>query len=95
MTPLHTAVDMGQIELAGDIIQMKPETLQARTYNGETPLHLACLIGDVEMVVMLLEAGADTTARTLCSATPEQYTISKEVIELFKRIGIDSDKLSA
>ncbi|WP_447896614.1 ankyrin repeat domain-containing protein [Stenotrophomonas acidaminiphila] len=38
---------------------MSPETINAITYKGETPLHIACMCHDVECTDLLLDAGAN------------------------------------
>ena len=51
---------------------------------GITPLHLACMNNLREVARLLIERGADKTARTLYSATPPQLSKSKDIKELFK-----------
>lgn len=45
--------------------------------KGETPLLLACATGDVELVEMLLEAGADPTIADYTNTTP--FDVAKKL----------------
>ncbi|GCB78736.1 hypothetical protein scyTo_0017777, partial [Scyliorhinus torazame] len=62
-TILHTALLNGNKEIAEFILDMMPslinEPMTSDMYRGETPMHIAVLKQDVEMVKELLKRGAD------------------------------------
>ncbi|KAF3936574.1 hypothetical protein ABW19_dt0204788 [Dactylella cylindrospora] len=57
--------------------------LDVQNQDGQTPLHLAVLADDLEMVKMLLEAGVNHQTRDGCFKQAVQYCSSREMIELF------------
>ncbi|KAI8939569.1 hypothetical protein NX059_003333 [Plenodomus lindquistii] len=50
-------------ELLKHLCKTRPETLENRSSSGLTPLHLAFSLHRVEMIKILIEAGADQTCR--------------------------------
>jgi ankyrin repeat protein len=58
------------------------------TFWGETPLHVAAVCGDREMIEVLLAAGAGKTIATTNGKTPldyaEQYQRPEEIRNLLK-----------
>ncbi|MFF7056846.1 ankyrin repeat domain-containing protein [Achromobacter spanius] len=63
-TPLHYAASKGQMEMARMLLGKKA-MVNAPAPGGETPLMMAALGGNREMVDLLLKAGADVTTRDL------------------------------
>jgi ankyrin repeat protein len=57
-TPLHDAVDAGNVAIARMLISNEAD-LNLGNSNGSTPLHLAALWGNVDCVQLLLENGSD------------------------------------
>ncbi|XP_010249616.1 PREDICTED: ankyrin repeat-containing protein ITN1-like [Nelumbo nucifera] len=55
-TVLHIAAKFGHLELASEIIKLRPEMGSAENEKMETPLHEACREGHVNMIEVLLEA---------------------------------------
>ena len=53
-TVLHLAARFGHVELASEIIKLKPEMVAAENEKMETPLHEACREGRVEIVRLLV-----------------------------------------
>lgn len=67
-TDLHWAVRRGQVDRVRDL--MGRGDLEARDFQGRTPLHIAVLSGWDEIVEMLLAAGADVNSRDQWGITP-------------------------
>ncbi|KAJ6016529.1 hypothetical protein N7540_011120 [Penicillium herquei] len=67
--------------------------------KGRTPLHLACLRKNRELVSVLIEAGADLESRDHTGKTPLQYALeaqSKSVVDLLLSIpSIDLEPVSS
>ena len=54
-TVLHLAARFGHLELAAEIVKVRPELAAAENEKLETPLHEACGEGRVEIAALLLE----------------------------------------
>ena len=74
-TPLHQAVEL-MLEFGLEVFSETVAALLdhgadviARDNNGEAPLHIAARWGSREMLVILIEAGADIRAKTNAGAT--------------------------
>lgn len=67
-TPLHWAVRRGQVENVRNLIGR--EDIEARDFQGRTPLHIAVLSGHDAIVELLLRNGADVNARDQWGITP-------------------------
>ncbi|MEL6307638.1 MAG: ankyrin repeat domain-containing protein [Chloroflexota bacterium] len=55
-------------------------------FTNATPLHIACAIGDAELVQLLIENGADTTLQDAEGNTPRQLAQSRNhtaILDLF------------
>ncbi|CAB1101776.1 unnamed protein product [Ectocarpus sp. CCAP 1310/34] len=70
-SPLLLAVVGEHLEAARVLLEGGAE-VGAKNLNGLTPLHVACLKPNPEMVSLLLRWGADTNARDRKKRTPEQ-----------------------
>lgn len=69
MTPLHHAIDTGNLEAASFLISTGAD-IDAVNYKKETPLHLAAYEGNAEAVKLLLEHGADPAMREMRDRIP-------------------------
>ncbi len=69
MTPLHYAVDAGELEAASLLIDRGAD-LHAVNVKSETPLHIAAFKGNAAAVKLLLAHGADVTKREMRHRTP-------------------------
>ena len=98
-TALHHATDNGQIAAVRLLIQHGadvnhrtkdngPSELNFGTFSGETPLHVAAVRGDREMIETLLAAGADKTIKTANRETPldqaERHQRPEEILQLLQ-----------
>jgi len=57
-------------EWLGKLLKAQPEIIGFTDIVGQTPLHHACIIGDVEAAKLLLAAGADVEATNRDGLTP-------------------------
>lgn len=68
---LHKAADMGHVDVARVLIEHDPARINAeRQADKATPLHMAAAKGHADMVLLLLEAGADPSKKNQQNRTP-------------------------
>ena len=73
-TPLSVAAALGQGTICSNLIALGAN-VNARDKFGLTPLHNAISIADTNMVLLLLQHGADVTAKTVMNGeTPLDFT---------------------
>ncbi|XP_052818936.1 putative ZDHHC-type palmitoyltransferase 5 isoform X2 [Mya arenaria] len=77
------------------IITQKPHLLNMKGWHGHTPLHKACLSGDVNMVKLLCEFGADTNIRNDFQETPVHYAAKRGIPTLVNILRYYGAKLDA
>jgi hypothetical protein len=81
--PLHLAVVQARSEAAKLILEKQgPLHLNRQDERGNTALHLAVESGFVEMVILLLDYGADRTIRNPYGWTPLHLAVRKSEIEM-------------
>ena len=61
--PIHDAARKGDANKIKSLLQSDPKLVSDKDKNGDTPLHIAALHGQVNAVQVLLDAGADVNAR--------------------------------
>ena len=98
-TALHHATDNGQTAAVKLLTQHGadvnhrtkydgPSELNFGTFWGETPLHVAAVRGDEEMIETLLAAGADKTIKTAKGETPldqaERHQRPEQILQLLR-----------
>lgn len=73
------------------ILKLDPTCVDIADNEGRTPLHIACALGNAEIVEMLLNAGANINARDNAGNTPAHYAaIDKSMVrQLLSSISID------
>jgi ankyrin repeat protein len=70
---VHAAARLGMLDKLRALIEAKPDLVNARGGDGQTPLHFA---STVEIATFLLDRGADIDARDIDhESTPAQYMI--------------------
>jgi ankyrin repeat protein len=109
--PIHAASGVGYgLGLAGNAHRHAPDgwlpsvtylveelgaDVNARDYNGFTPLHNAAARGDVDLILYLVEQGADVTVLTrkgqttadMANGPVQRVTVFPEVVALLERLG--------
>lgn len=61
--PIHDAARKGDANKIKALLQQDPKLVGDKDKNGDTPLHVAALHGQVAVVQALLDAGADVNAK--------------------------------
>lgn len=73
-TPLHQAAYNGQSEIIRTLLtSSSKEMLDATNDGGQTPLILACMQGNLMIVNLLLDAGADANRALLDGSAPLHF----------------------
>ena len=58
------------LEYLGENMMFEPPVTVQSTQGGDTPLHVACVWGDISAIELLLSGGADINARGDMGTTP-------------------------
>lgn len=95
--PIHLAAFKGHLAVLQQIINAEPQNasisaVNARDKLNKTPLHLACVNGNVKVVEYLLAKGSDVNACEFQNKTPLHFatmTAQVEVIQLLLDCGAD------
>ena len=107
MTTRMTVQRLGRLIAAGDVdavrlaVQSSPglltRTVEREGHGGWTPLHLAVAEGQPEVVRVLVECGADLTARTDSNRTPLHLALQlrPDLVPLLRELGAQVDAPSA
>jgi len=61
--PIHDAARKGDANKIKALLQADPKLVADRDKNGDTPLHVACLHGQLAAAQVLIDAGADVNAK--------------------------------
>jgi ankyrin repeat protein len=61
--PIHDAARKGDANKIKALLQSDPKLVADRDRNGDTPLHVACLHGQLAAAQVLIDAGADVNAK--------------------------------
>lgn len=72
-TPLHQAVRNGQGEIVRTLLAVSAAMLDTLNDDGETPLAIACIKGDLMIATMLVEKGADVNKAMLNGSMPLHF----------------------
>ena len=89
---MFTAVQERDCQKVKELIRLDPRMVDARSVYGSSPLHWAVEIGDVMMVKMLLECGADVNRKTTDGTTPMMIAAHSgnfEIVEMLNLPGIE------
>ena len=87
-TEVHEAVRAGDTVKVRRLLAETPAAVNAKDALGDTPLHVAAQVGDLELVKLLLAANADVNARANAGWTAlhwAAYWSHREMAELLLR----------
>ena len=79
-------------------LRERPQDIDVPDNAGNTPLQIAALEGDVEVVQILLDAGCDTTSKNIDKDTPLIDAVENghlEVVRLLLKAGLDPRQKNA
>ena len=75
-TPLHTACENGQTQIASLLIQLGAE-VDTLNKDGVTPLHLACEFGHKETAELILRRGSKMDTQDTAGVTPLRWACQR------------------
>jgi hypothetical protein len=84
-TPLHYAASKGKIDTAKLLLAHKA-IVNAPSPEGTTPLMMAAFSGDMAMVQLLLNAGADITTRNLKGESVADWAVKGKQQQLAEKL---------
>ncbi|XP_023237515.1 tyrosine-protein kinase shark-like [Centruroides sculpturatus] len=70
---LHRATREGDVTVVGELLKSGYHNLDAKNHEGQTAVHLASIIGHDEILLMLLQAGANANILDSSGLTPLHY----------------------
>ncbi len=96
-TPFHYAAAQGNVEIAQAILEKKSAVLEERDRLQKTALLIACENGKEDMVIFLLDQGADIEIRDHLGLTALMSACSgwnMEIVELLIKKGVDINEVT-
>ena len=81
---LHVAASKGYKEITALLLNTAGIDIEVRDVNQWTPLHTASFWDSHEVIVQLVEAGADLTAKTRNEETPYDLAVDKSTRQLIR-----------
>lgn len=84
LTLLHSAAKNNHVELVKFLLSVPGTDLNARTSIGCTPLFIAVISGNIEIVELLGRFGADTTVKILNGYVPLHEAVSQGNIDIVR-----------
>ena len=90
--PIHEAAQSGNLTKVKELLTKNPLLIEAKDWADLTPLHLAVLHGQQDIVVFLLDKGAKVNSKTSDGVTPlheAAQTGNLEVVKVLLAHGAD------
>ncbi|KAM4030765.1 nuclear factor NF-kappa-B p100 subunit isoform 2-T2 [Anomaloglossus baeobatrachus] len=86
-SPLHMAVEMDNLNIAMCLVKKLGANVNAQTFGGNTPLHLAASLGSPVLTKMLINAGANALLENdepvhPAASSDSDYTDSESDVEM-------------
>lgn len=91
---LHYAVSNREYEAVNALVGVDGVDVNARDIDERTPLHWSCAIGDVDIVTVLLSAGATPEAEDKEGVTPLEYAMREDFVECVNALVDDNATLA-
>ena len=95
--PLHEACCRGFDKIVTIFIELKCDLNKTTPTDKDTPLHIACVRGNVGCVNLLLSANANPNLRNAVGHTPLEaavYNSQDDLVKLFAAYGISTSKFN-
>jgi hypothetical protein len=89
MSPIFKAVAANDLRLTVQLLTEEPELIVLRDRHGWTPLHQAAASSSLEVLLALLERGAEANARGRALETPLHLADTETATWLLIRYGAD------
>ena len=86
VTALHAASERGIIAMVKELLMFEGIKINKKDDQDNTPLHIACVSGEKDIVFALIEAGADVMAENEDEMTPLHIAIVERKLEIVKMI---------
>ena len=93
-TPLNAAAAAGSKEFIEELLKVDGVDLEFATESGNRPIHQAAMNGHLEIVKLLLEAGADVNSRGIWNFSAALLAVHSEEFDVLKELfnhGADLD----
>lgn len=88
-TPLHFAINQNSYVMVKELVQIEGIDLNALGEFDQTPLHRAVIMGNLKIIQLLIESGADVLMVDEKNSSPLDYAKDEEnksIIEYLERI---------
>jgi ankyrin repeat protein len=83
-TPFHVACEHGNFDVAEYLLTLTNCPINTVTNRGDTCLHCACTGKNIDLVMLLLEAGQDIDGCNLLDETPFEKAMSSGSLDICK-----------
>ena len=84
VTALHAACDRGIIAMVKELLLCEDIDIDKKDEQQNTPLHTACVSGENDIVVALIEAGAEVMTTNKDRMNPLQVAVVERKLEIVK-----------